>query len=255
MNDLFQADPVEPQIDENKDYLSELVGENKKFKDTQALAKGKAYADQMVETLTKRVDQMRDDYLRMSTENKAKAKLEELLDQWQQKASDPNNTHREPEDNTPKFDPAQLDKIFSEKIQAHEISKRQSENAKMVTDKLREQFGSNYTNVLKERTEALGLTQEFVNNLARENPTFLLKNIGLESKSDNLFQSPPQSQQRNDSFAPKGAPKRTWSYYQDLKRKDPRAWLDRKIAIQMAQDAEDLGESFRDGDYYVKGLH
>ena len=43
--------------------------------------------------------------------------------------------------------------------------------------------------------------------------------------------------------------KRTWAYYQDIKKKDPHKFLMPKLQVQMMKDAAALGESFKDGDY------
>lgn len=257
MTNLFeQADNSLPQIDESKDYLDELVGENKKFKDAKELAKGKFYADKMIEIQNARLDQMREDYLKMRDESASRAKLEELIDQLQQKQTSIPITPRE-EDDKPQFDPNKMDEIISQKIKAHEAVKKQTENLNQVKNKLREQFGSNYSNVLKERTEAQGLSEDFVNNLAQEHPDVLYRILGVNQpqSQDNLFSTPPRSQQRSDSFAPKPPQKRTWSYYDGLKKQDPNAWLNPKIAVQMQKDAIEYGDAFYDGNFYVAGLH
>jgi hypothetical protein len=40
-----------------------------------------------------------------------------------------------------------------------------------------------------------------------------------------------------------------------MKKKDPMAWLDKKTAIQMQEDAIRMGDKFYDGDYFKAGLH
>jgi hypothetical protein len=42
--------------------------------------------------------------------------------------------------------------------------------------------------------------------------------------------------------------KRTLSYYAELKKKDPKIYLDPKIALQMEKDSQALGPAFFDGD-------
>ena len=62
------------------------------------------------------------------------------------------------------------------------------------------------------------------------------------------FQAPPRATQRSDSFAPKST-KRTWSYYQDLKKSDPKAYNNPKTIVQMHKDYAELGSTFEDGDF------
>ena len=92
--------------------------------------------------------------------------------------------------------------------------------------------------------------------MARKRPKALLKILGVDREPrQDSFQSPPQNQRRSDGFAPRGAQKRTWAYYQELKKANPQLYFDPKIAVQMQKDAIELGEVFRDGDYYRTGVH
>lgn len=255
MTNLFEQANDQLPVDETKNYLQELVGEGKKFQSPEDLARGKYEADQYIEILKKRQDELRDDYLKLRDENASKAKLEDLIKQMENQRLASSETTPAKEDSKPAFDPAELDTLMSNKIQQHELQRKETDNLNSVMSKLKERYGSNYVSVLQTKTEELGLSKDDVNALARKSPKAFFNTLGLEQQQQESFSAPPRSAQRSDSFSPKGAQKRTWSYYQDMKRKDPAAWLNPKIAVQMQQDAIDLGEAFRDGDYFVKGLH
>lgn len=254
MNDLFQQ--PDQTFDETKNYLQELVGEGKKFKTNEELAKGKAYADQMIEVKNQREDEMRAEITRLREENIAKAKLEELLTQLKTERLASSETPQANEDQTKPFNADDIKKLVADQMKVEKQSEKFTENANLVRNKLKEQWGSNYTAILKEKTEELGLTEEYVNNLARNAPKALFKALEIDRvKTDDLFNSPPRSAQRNDNFAPSGAKERTWSYYQELKKSDPNLYFDKKTAIQMQKDILRLGERFQDGDYFKPGLH
>lgn len=256
MTNLFEQANDQLPIDDSKNYLEELVGEGKKFQSHEDLARGKYEADQYIEILKKRQDELRADYLKLRDENASKAKLEDLIKQMEnQRLASSESTQANEDTKKPAFDPAELDALMSNKIQQHELQRKESDNLNSVMSKLKEQYGSNYVSVLQTKTEELGLSKDDVNTLARKSPKAFFNTLGLGQQQQESFSAPPRSAQRNDNFAPRGAQKRTWSYYQDMKRKDPAAWLNPKIAVQMQQDAIDLGEAFRDGDYFVKGLH
>lgn len=266
MNDLLNSNPDDlPEVDPNIDYLAEIAGPGKKFDRTRyasedewkkAVSKGKYESDQYVELLKRRQDELREDYLRIREDNQTKARLEELIDQLSNKQLASSDLPPAKEDNQPAMSAEQLDNLMSNKIQAYELTKKQTENFNVVQAKLKERYGSNYANVLREQIESLGLTNEDINALAKKSPIAFFKTLGLDQQPhQDSFQSPPRSNQRNDTFAPRGAPKRSWAYYQELKKADPKLYFDRKTAIQMQNDAIELGDAFRDGDYYVKGLH
>lgn len=255
MNDLFQnPDQGEPRIDESKDYLAELVGPGKKFKDMQELAKGKYYADEMVKIQNERMDTLRQDYLKLREQSLANSKLEEMLKNIASKPAESTPPPAKAEIQ-PQFDPKELDDMIDKKVTAREAARRANDNESSVRNKLKQEWGDQYARILKQKTEELGLRESYVQDLARESPTALYRTLGLDQpQMSNLFQSPPTSQRR-DSFAPTAAPERTWAYYQDLKAKDPKAWLDKKTSVQMQEDAIRMGDKFYDGDFYKTGLH
>jgi len=255
---LNQEDDL-PQSDPNKDYYAELVGENKKFKDNQSLAKSKFESDQYVKILEKRMDDLREDYLTVRKENTTRARLEDLVDQIAKNRTSSDNTpaNDDNKNQPPTVDPTQIKSLISEEYRTIRQQEREVDNWNMVKDKLQQRYGKNYGEAVKQQIEDLGLTEQDLNAMARRQPKVLIKTLGLdrEQPRQDTFQSFPRSEQRRDTFAPTGAPVRSWSYYQNLKKTDPNIYYDRKTAIQMQQDAIELGEKFRDGDYFVKGLH
>jgi hypothetical protein len=115
--DLLQPPADQPPtVDENKNYLSELVGEGKKFKTVEDLAKSKIHADATIDVMTRRLDELTEDYKKTRQENVTKAKLEEMLDQIanQKLGSTPSETPP----STPQWDPNELDGILDTKIKA-----------------------------------------------------------------------------------------------------------------------------------------
>jgi len=75
-----QPDTIDT-IDPSKNYLAELVGEGKKFKTQEDLARGKAESDAYIKILEKRSDELRNDYLKLRDDYSSRAKLEEVVDQ------------------------------------------------------------------------------------------------------------------------------------------------------------------------------
>ena len=250
MNETLLGETNEPKIDPNKDYEQELVGDGKKFKSTKDLARGKYEADLYVNTLTRQLDELRGDYLKLREDYTARAKLEELIGQLETKSQQHSNSEqpqaKEVKDK-PGIDPDQIASLVSNKIQEYELTKKQTENFNKVKTKLKEQFGDNYQTALKHQIEELGLTEEDVNALARKSPNAFFKTLGIEQAPvKETFLNPMRSSQKPETFQPKGFPKRTWSYYQDLKKTNPNLYLDKKTNVQMHNDAIEMGEAFFD---------
>jgi hypothetical protein len=250
---LGETPPNEPVIDLNKNYLEDLVGEGKKFKTAADLARGKYEADTFIETLKRQQDELRADYLRLRDEAEARAKLEDLITKFEngQKNTDPNNPP-EQRVNTPVYKPEEVESLVSKKILENEASKKEQENFQSVQNRMKEVLGDDYQRIVRNRINELGVTEEYVNEQARKYPKALIKLLGVEdndSQRGQQFQTPPQSARRSDSFAPKGADKRSWSYYQRMKQEDPKRYYDPKTNIQMHNDAIALGDAFKDGDF------
>ena len=231
----------------------ELVGEGKKFKDFKALEKSKVESDLYIKHLEQRLDEMREDYLKVRDENVSRARLEELIDQLQTRQ--PTTSSKEPkakEVTKPSFDPDELDTLVTKKIQQHETSIKQRDNFNSVMAKLKEQYGENYETVLKTRMEEMELDVPFVDDLARNRPKAFFKTLGLDQPElaprKDPFATPLRTQQRSDSFAPK-VEKRTWSYYQKMRKETPKLYTDPKTQVQMHNDALALGDEFNDGDW------
>jgi len=250
MNDLFAGDQNQQQ--QHSSFLEQLVGENKKFKDAEALARGKAESDAYIPTLEAKLDELVADNKRFRDEINAGRTMQEMLDQLTSQQQEQNNQeqNKPPQMDAPKqpaFDAKQLENLVSSKIMEHESTKKQNDNLNMVLSRLQEHYGNEYQNVLTQQTDELGLTQDLVNNLARQHPKALMKTLGIDApKSTQSFQAPPRS---STGFTPRGSEKRTWTYYQELKKKDPDAYWSPKNTAQMFADAQSLGDSFKDGDW------
>lgn len=256
-NLLEQGEDLPQDIDPNKNYLVELVGEGKKFKSPEDLAKGKYEADQYVEILKRRLDTLTEDYKTVREENVTRAKLEDVVKQMieQKQLTSSADTQANEEHQKPTIDPKDIESLVSNKIQEIRTSERQQENFNLVRDKLQQRYGKNYKEAVQQQITELGITETELNEMARRTPKLLMKSLGLLDKPSDPFSAPPRSQSTQTSFTPSGPTKRTWSYYQELRKKDPNAWLDRKTAVQMQKDAIELGDEFMDGDYFLPGVH
>ena len=237
--------------DPGSNYFEQLVGEGKKFKDPESLARGKFESDNYIRHKEQQYDELRADYLKLREEYNAGQRLQTLIDQLstqqQQQLASSDNTQANGVQQA-QIDPKQIESLVSSKIQEHEITKMQMENFNAVRNKLVEQYGENYQNVLKKQVSDLGLTEAEVNEMAKRHPKVLMRTLGLDQPAQRQdFQTPTRSSQ--SSFTPTGAPKRTWSYYQKMKKENPKQYTDPKTQVQMHKDAIAMGEAFQDGDW------
>lgn len=236
MTDLFTTDSGDQTESQRQEILNKW-----KDKPVEELLKAKVEADLFINTLTKRTDDLSKDYLAMKTQLDATASLQELRDQIvNAKATSNSESPNANEGNeSQKVEPVDLDKKFKTLYDETRRAEKQLENVNAVQAKLKERFGSNYQEVLRDT----GLSDNRIREIAAESPEAIFRLVGLDNRERESFQAPPRSAER-PSFTPKGQPKRDWNYYQELKKTNPKLYLDPKIAVQMHNDAIALGDDF-----------
>jgi hypothetical protein len=242
--DLFDSQNEAPVIDPNKSYVDELVGENRKFKDVESLARGKAEADAYIASLTRTLDELKQE---LSTRARAEDMLTRLLEK-------PNTPSAPPSQPPVGMDPPQvattgptaedLDKMIRDRLAERETLNTRTQNATMVMQTLTEVWGPAYKTTLQTKAAELGLSPEAVNRMAGESPKALLKLVGADAQKPSTFTGAPTSSVAS-GFVPSNT-ERTMSWYQALKAKDPTTYFDKKTQTQMHKDAQRLGERFFD---------
>jgi hypothetical protein len=240
-----------PQFDPSKNYVEELVGEGKKFKTIEDLAKGKAEADAFIAFKNREYDTLKEDYLNLRKEHTAGSRLEDLITKLstaQQNSSNESPSVNE-EEKVPAFKLEDIDARVNETISRLEMQRKETANFNEVQAKLQEKLGPNYENILKQQVSDLGLSPEDVNTLAKKSPKAFFKTLGLEEQSKgDVFNAPPRSQNRSDSFSP-STTKRTWNFYEKMRKENPSLYLNPKTQVQMHKDHRELGNVFEDGDF------
>lgn len=238
------ADSLIDSVDHTVEERDALIA---KWKDKPAdeVLNAKVESDLYIKTLTARMDEVKNDYLKLREEHQASAELKDLIKTLQDKSKEQDTTQDTQRDTIqPSLKPEDIETIVSNEIAKNDQVKKQRDNFNLVKAKLKEQFGDNANTVFIQRRDTLGLTQEFADELAKTHPAVFMKTFGLdEPVRQEGYTPPPRSAVRPDRFAPT-TQKRDWNYYQELLKKDPRGYLDPKIAVQMHNDAVELGEAF-----------
>lgn len=243
LDNTNQNDQV--QIDPNKNYLEELVGEGKKFKTQEDLARGKAEADAYIEHMKARMDELRQDYTKLHEQHNAGPSLKETLDQYiaELKQSQGTNQPLGQEDKSAPLDEAKIADIIKQHIAANKQLDVEEGNARKVESRLQEAYGPNYKQIVSQQINQLGISVDFFNNLARTSPQAVYNTLRLDDRHQEVFQSPPTSTQRNDPFAKNN---RTETYYEKMRRERPLEYRNPKTQDQMFKDINDQGEAFFD---------
>jgi hypothetical protein len=207
---LFAEPLTTPEFDPNKDYTAELVGEGKKYKTNADLAKAAVFKDAHITRLEAEAAERKAETERLKNELSTRTRLEDLVDNIASGASKtqsstvttPSETVPSSQALTPQEFEAQVDAVYAKR----EKERAANANRAVVKARLEEKLGPNFATKVREQGRQLGLGENFLNQLAAENPTAFFKLIGVEDKPAdrrNIFSTPPQSDLNPDSgFAP-----------------------------------------------------
>ena len=238
---------VKDQTDDQIDYYSLLVGENAKFKNEKELAKGKYIADNYIGTLESQMDHLRAELEKERSTNMAKAKLEDLINQYQNRPKEPPVETPPDKDKSPTIDPKAIESLIDTRLSERETLRKQTENQEFVKNKLIEQFGTDYSRYIANSMSELGMSEDQLNSMARTSPKALLKMLG----ADQTARDPFRNNIRNtaNTFTPHQPEKKTWSYWQKMKEENPKKYFSRETNVEMHKAALELGDAFEDGDF------
>ena len=243
MSDLFDQTDAPVVLDDSKDYVAELVGEDKKFKTVSDLAKGKVFSDVHISNLERTLAGLREELQTRKT-------AEELINQINL-AKKPADGERIP-DNQDRLNANEPLKsgLTPEDVEAL-LSKRESQRIKesnltLASQKLREQHGEAAAALVSTKAAELGVSNSYLRDMASNAPNAFLalfKDAKVEAKTDDVFQAAPQS-----SFRPNPQQRLTekWSDFKKVKSENPNLYwsanFQRRLA-EAAQKATDGGYS------------
>lgn len=215
--------------------LEVLVGEGRKYKTTEDLAKSYMEADGFIEKLK--------DENRVLREQAAKAKtLEEVLDKLKQPAQTDGVTPRPSGQN---FSAEDVAKIVKAELTGYETTKTRQNNLALADSKMKELFGDKAKEVF-DRAAPDADTKRVLQSLAEVNPTQFLALFHKQSDG-----SPVASQSsvntgalHNSGSGSRETTPGTKEYWNALRRAKPMEYYSQKNQLAMLKDAQDNPTKF-----------
>lgn len=250
---LFEQtpDPIVPVIPDNA--FETLVGEGKKYKDQELLAKSNLHKDAHIAKLEAEAKERNADLQRLQDDLQARVKMEALLDKMSEAANKSPSSIPDtiPDANGIKpsqaLTPEQLDKLLDDKLSQAEKGRKLQTNLQAVESKLTEVYGNQAVSKLNDEAKKLGVSTAFMKQIAAENPNAFFRLVGLEERSAQADVAPPRGLS-GDGFRPSVNAEKTQKYYDELRRTNPALYHQGSTQIQIHKDALRLGEKFFDAD-------
>ncbi len=247
-DELFDQEVIgEPiaALEEGKTFLDELVGDGKKFSDTEALARGKLESDTFITRLTEEMGELRQDLKTRLTMEEFMTKLNEPATQSPNSPDDTMSGEGElPEKG---FTIEDVEKLLDRRITEKEQSDLRESNLNKVMSNLESTWGPTYRKELTNKAKELGFDQDWLTNLAQENPTAFLKIVDANKPVENRLFSQPQTAV-NSGASNIDTNKRARSFYVKMRQSDPEKYHSLANKSEMHRQAHELGEAFFDVD-------
>lgn len=194
-NNLFvETDDISRAVEQIANPLEHLVGEGKKFKTPEELAKGKLYSDLYVPKLENDIKLLKEAHAQLEAELVAsQSRAKETLTMVNEATT---NSSNENTNVTQAIKPEDIQALVAQEMaKAKDAEKRQA-NVEYVRRELEKTLGDKYADHMKQLADEHGM--EYLANLAQENPGVFLKlaqvTPSTSSKpSNNLFTPPTNS--------------------------------------------------------------
>lgn len=247
MSDLFTDDQTtNNSSDKNTpapptpagDTLSALVGEGKKYKTAEDLAKSRIEADRFIEQLKSEAAEMR---ARMEELEKAGTKqrtIEDVLNAV--------NEVRGEAGNQPSASAEDILKIIDERVSALDRQKIRSANAAVAEAELLKRFNNDAAKAkefIRNEASRVGLTPSELKGLSETSPEAFKRILGLTSNTGSGG-SPSFSSEKNSEAGNSGSGARNAAYYAELKQKLGKRFWDPAIQQARFKDRQALGAKF-----------
>lgn len=233
---LFEEAPVtnvSPKLDD-------FVGEGKKYRDAEAVAKALVEKDNFIERLKAEQEALRSE---LSTRPNVD-RSQEILDRLESLNRREPVTERQPEPSVVErtevkgLSAEDVDRILSDR----ERRAKAEANIAKVKEVLIEKFGDKYPQALKSMAEKNGLGTKFLDTMAAESPQALLNLMAVE-KPETLF-TPPNSVVQPGSFIPSSGNPRNEKYYKQLLATDKTKYFSAEVQNQQYKDMMALKEAY-----------
>lgn len=250
MSDIFSSATTEgtttdtQQTQTNESFVTQLVGEGKKFRDVEALAKGKLEADRHIGEITKTLDELRAE---LAKQDYAKSLLEQMSKGSETGAEQPPpvTTSSSNTENTTQS-ASDIEALVEKVITAKEKNRTASQNISVVGEEMQRQYGDKTADILKAKSLELNMPLDRLKEIAAESPTAFFQLIGVKKMNERSSTSvgvATQSTIRSENFN-SNSQDRTFDYYQKLRKENRSLYYSPKIQNTMLQDRERLGDRF-----------
>jgi hypothetical protein len=223
---------------ETANPLETLVGEGKKYATVDELAKAYLHAEPTIEQRNRENAQLREELATRVT-------MEQLLEKISNPTPKLEVTPEAHQPAKPALSQDDVNKLVRDALTEQEQNRAVAQNVNTVTAKLLEAYGSEEkaNQVIKQRAQELGVSVDFLQDVAAKSPKAFFTTIGLDAQP-----KVPGSTDRSDvnatALGNQAVKAGTYKWYDQIRKTDPVKYFSPQVQNQMHKDALAAGESF-----------
>lgn len=219
-----------------KSIVESLVGDDKPFKDFEALAKGKKSADEFIEHLKSENAQLREDLdKRVSVEGM----LEKLKEEKALEAKK--------EDTTPRLDEEVLSEMVLGIVNKKSEAERIEANILAVDKRMKEVYGEDKArDVIEKKAAEMNVGKDFLQSVAAKSPQAFYNLIGVDA-TKHATATATTSSLRTEAAAGGGIGEHTKEWFDNIRKTDPQRYFSpaiQNLYMKKAMEAKALGKTF-----------
>ncbi len=220
------------------DPLSDLVGEGKKYKTMEDLARSRLEADSFIEKLKNENAALRE---AISTETDP-AEMLRLLEQRRLNAKKGSENAVNSQSNQSPVAPLSEERVL-ELLSERDRKLQQEKNRQLFDSTLANTFGSKTAEVVTKRLSDLGMDKQTFDNLALSNPQAALRVLGLK---DNVGSGSLEPSVTTEAYLSEklNGEVRNFAYFQKLRREMKEAYYSPEMQRQVWEARQKLGDAF-----------
>lgn len=209
--------------------LESLVGEDKKFKSVEDLAKGKAESDKFIEQLQSELSGLREELDKRLTAEDVLTKIRE--------ENSANQSNGEPTSSSLSED--KVAELVKSTLESTRTEEQRQANIASVDQKLQEMYGDKANAELQKKAAELGVGVDFLASVAMQSPAAFFNTVGINANqqaggvqvSTSTVNTEVLAQQGEASQAKAGSK----AYFDQMRKDNPKLYWDPKTQNQIME--------------------
>lgn len=213
--------------------IDTLVGEGKKYRDINELAKAYVNADS-------HLDELRRDLAQARARSDAEKNQEPVVPTQQQQSDQTPAVTERPQNNE------DLRTLVGRELEALTQEKKFEQNVESTAQTLIDHFGDaiKANQAVKDKARELGVSPDWLRDSAARSPKAFYATMGINPEAERRDTSTPAPRSDVRLESNQGGSKRNYAYFENLRKSDKGLYYSQSVQNEMHRLARELGDAF-----------